>query len=63
MQATCISLYHIQWLEHSEMLIEYSMDVDISWVCDDILHMEHWLGVECWIKCEPWTRVKYRYGG
>ena len=47
MQATCISPYQIQQLDHSEMLIEFSMDVDVSWMCDDISHIEHWLGVEC----------------
>ena len=49
-QATCLSPYWIQQLDHREMLIEFSMGVDVCHVCDDIMHIDHWLGVECQIK-------------
>ena len=39
------------------------MDVNVSQVCDDILHIEHWLGVECWIECESLDQVSYGSGG
>ena len=42
----------MQWIDLQEVLIKFSLDVDLCQFCEDLMDIKHWMGASCHISCE-----------
>ena len=35
-----------------EVLLEFSLEVDVKQICEALMDIEHWIGISCHIMCE-----------